>query len=246
VGKSFSSLLLIGLLLASGNVLAAEKAHWTYSGEGGPEHWATLTPEFSACNGKNQSPINLTEFIEAELPPIEFSYQAGANAILNNGHTVQVDYAAGSSISVDGIQFVLQQFHFHAPSENRINGKSYPLEAHLVHADGNGNLTVVALMFEEGKENKVLAKLWPLMPNSEGKQNALPDPLDVSNLLPSDRDYYRFNGSLTTPPCTEGVRWLVLKTPVSVSREQVAAFSKVMHHPNNRPIQPVNARLVLK
>lgn len=246
MGKCFSSLLLSSLLLASGTALAVETVHWTYSGEKGPEHWATLTPEFSACNGKNQSPINLTEFIEAELPPIEFFYQAGGNVISNNGHTVQVKYADGSSISVDGIQFVLQQFHFHAPSENHINGKSYPMEVHLVHADKSGNLAVVALMFEEGKENKALAKLWPLMPDSEGKQNALPDPFDVRDLLPSDRDYYRFNGSLTTPPCTEGVRWLVLKTPISVSKEQVAVFSKVMHHPNNRPIQPVYARPVLQ
>lgn len=244
--RSLVTFLLNGLLLACGTALAAETALWTYSGEKGPENWARGAPEFSSCSGKNQSPINLTGFIEADLEPIKFSYKAGGNLILNNGHAVQVNYAAGSSISVDGIQFVLKQFHFHAPSENRINGKSYAMEAHLVHEDKGGNPAVVALLFEEGKENKVLARLWPLMPESVGRQNVLPSLFNVAHLLPSKRDYYRYNGSLTTPPCTEGVRWLVLKTPVSASKEQVAAFSKVMQHPNNRPVQPVNARPVLQ
>ncbi len=220
--------------------------HWTYSGEEGPENWAKLAPEFGACAGKNQSPINLTNFIEANLKPIKFSYQVGGNEILNNGHTVQVNYAAGSSISVDDIQFDLKQFHFHAPSENHINGKSYTMEAHLVHADKDGNLVVVALMFKEGVENKVLAKIWPSIPKNAGEKNALPSPFAVAQLLPSNRDYYRFNGSLTTPPCTEGVRWLVIKQPVSASKEQVEAFSHVMHHSNNRPVQAVNARPVLQ
>lgn len=170
----------------------------------------------------------------------------GGNEILNNGHTVQVNYAAGSSISVDDIQFDLKQFHFHAPSENHINGKSYTMEAHLVHADKDGNLVVVALMFKEGVENKVLAKIWPSIPKNAGEKNALPSPFSVAQLLPSNRDYYRFNGSLTTPPCTEGVRWLVIKQPVSASKEQVEAFSHVMHHSNNRPVQAVNARPVLQ
>ena len=229
-----------------GSAFAADITHWTYSGKNGPENWAKITPEFGACNGKNQSPINLAGFIEADLKPIKFSYQAGGNEILNNGHTVQVNYSTGSSISVDGIQFDLKQFHFHAPSENHINGQSYPMEAHLVHADKNGNLAVVAIMFKEGAENNALASIWPLIPNNAAEQHALPSPFDVAQLLPSKRDYYRFNGSLTTPPCTEGVRWLVMKMPVPVSKEQVKAFSKVMHHPNNRPIQPVNARPVLQ
>ncbi len=124
------SILLGGVLFISGNSFAEGTTHWTYSGEEGPENWANLTPEFGACTGKNQSPINLTGFID--LKPIKISYQACGNEILNNGHTVQVNYAAGSSILVDGIQFHLEQFHFHAPSENHINGKSYAMEAHLV------------------------------------------------------------------------------------------------------------------
>jgi carbonic anhydrase len=235
-----------GALLFSGVVFAADTAHWSYSGEAGPENWAKLSPEFGACSGKNQTPINLTGFIEAELKPLKISYQPGGNEILNNGHTVQVNFGAGSSITLDGIQFELKQFHFHAPSENLIKGKSYPMEAHLVHADKDGNLAVVALMFKEGSENKVLKTIWPLIPLNAGEKTALSSPFAIARLLPSNKDYYRFNGSLTTPPCTEGVRWVVMKTPVSASQEQVEAFSHVMHHPNNRPVQAINARPVLK
>jgi carbonic anhydrase len=245
--KTFiQSVLLVGMLFTSGPAFAVDTTPWTYSGEKGPENWAELTPEFGACAGKNQSPINLTGFIKADLKPVIISYQAGGNQILNNGHTVQVNYTAGSSLSVDGIQFDLKQFHFHAPSENQINGKPYAMEAHLVHADQNGNLAVVALMFTEGAANEALAKIWPLIPKHAGETDALPSPFAVAQLLPLNHDYYRFNGSLTTPPCTEGVRWLVMKTPVSASKEQVAVFSHIMHYPNNRPVQPVNARPVLR
>ncbi|MFD2273331.1 carbonic anhydrase [Undibacterium arcticum] len=159
---------------------------------------------------------------------------------------MQINYAAGSSVTVDSIRFELKQFHFHAPSENLINGKSYPMEAHLVHADKDGNLAVIAVMFKEGAENKALSKIWPLMPKDAGETNALSSPVAAAALLPAKRDYYRFNGSLTTPPCSEGVRWLVMKQPITVSKAQVEAFSHVMHHPNNRPVQAVNSRTVLK
>ena len=244
--KTFVLSVLLACILLTAAAFAASTTHWTYSGEEGPENWAKLTPEFAACAGKNQSPINLTGFIKAALKPIKISYRAGGNEILNNGHTVQVDYAAGSCISVDGIQFELKQFHFHAPSENQINGKSYAMEAHLVHADKDGNLAVVAIMFTEGAKNKALAKIWPLIPKNAGEKSALQSPFAVAQLLPSNHDYYLYNGSLTTPPCTEGVRWLVMKTPVAASKEQVEAFAHVMHHPNNRPVQPVNARPVLQ
>lgn len=239
-------LLVSALLLTSVAAHAGGKVAWEYSGNKGPENWAKLSADFSACAGKNQSPIDLSGFIEADLAPIKFSYSAGGEQILNNGHTVQVNYAKGSSISIDGDTFKLLQFHFHAPSENHINGKSYPLEAHLVHADDKGNLAVVAVMFEEGAENPGLAAAWKAMPKKAGDKNALSPAIHVDTLLPSDRDYYRFNGSLTTPPCSEGVRWLVMKQPMTASAEQIKAFEHVMHHPNNRPIQAVNARPVLK
>jgi len=159
---------------------------------------------------------------------------------------VQVNAAPGSAIEVDGATFELRQFHFHAPSENLIDGKSFPLEAHLVHADKDGNLAVVAVMFDQGDANKALAAAWPQMPLHGGEKAALNLPVAPLELLPADRDYYRFNGSLTTPPCTEGVRWLVMKHAVSASAEQIAQFKHVMHHPNSRPVQAVNARPVLK
>ena len=244
--SSISIAVLGTALFTCGAAFAADSVPWTYSGEHGPDKWAQLSPEFAACNGKDQSPIDLTGFIRADLAPIRFSYRPGGQEIVNNGHTVQVNYGAGSSLTVDGIQFELKQFHFHAPSENRINGKSYPLEAHLVHADKNGNLAVVAVMYKQGAENKALAKLWPMIPG-EGEKGQLPSPFAAANLLPARHAYYRFSGSLTTPPCTEGVRWLVMKsTELSASKEQIEAFTHAMHHPNNRPVQPINARVVLK
>lgn len=236
-----------GLLLAAATATAGGGAHWGYSGHEGPGHWGELSPEYSACaEGKNQSPINLRAFAEAELAPIEFRYAGQATEILNNGHTVQANYSGGSSIVVDGQEFELKQFHFHAPSENQINGESFPMEAHLVHADADGNLAVVAVMFEAGASNAAIAKLWKDMPEHAGDKNALGAKVGAAELLPADRDYYRFNGSLTTPPCTEGVRWLVMKQPVSLSEGQVEAFAHVLHHPNNRPVQAVNARSILK
>ena len=225
---------------------ADEKSHWAYSGAEGPEHWGALSPDFIACStGKSQSPINLTDAVRSDLKPIEFHYQAGGNEIVNNGHTVQVNYAPGSRLSVDGRDFELKQFHFHAPSENLVNGKSYPLEAHLVHADKDGNLAVVAVMFVEGAENASLAHAWAHLPANVGEKVSLSS-VAVEGLLPSKRDYYRYDGSLTTPPCSEGVRWIVLKEPVTASPAQLEAFTHVMHHANNRPVQPLNARVVLQ
>ena len=236
----------VGLMLLSGSLYSAGGAQWEYSGKAGPDNWAKLSPEFSACAGKNQSPINLTGFIEAELKPIIFEYKGNSAEILNNGHTVQINVPPASTIAVDGVRFELKQFHFHAPSENLIDGKSFPMEVHLVHADKDGNLAVVAVLFSEGKANKTLASAWAKMPKKEGEKLSMSPGVSPLELLPPNRDYYRYNGSLTTPPCSEGVRWLVMKLPVSASKGQIEEFTHVMHHPNNRPVQPLNARPVLK
>jgi carbonic anhydrase len=221
--------------------------HWGYSGEAGPENWSKIDPKFAMCAlGRNQSPIDLRGFVESELKSLKFAYKAGAADIVNNGHTVQVDYAPGSSLTADGRTFELKQFHFHAPSENKVGGKQFPLEGHLVHADKDGNLAVVAVMFQAGAANPLLAKLWEKMPAKAGEKSALPAGLSVSQLLPADRAYYRFNGSLTTPPCSEGVWWFVMKNPASASKAQVEQFAKTLGFANNRPIQPVNARPVLR
>jgi len=234
-------------LLSSLSMAKESNAHWGYTGHGSPASWGEISPKYKMCGmGKNQSPINITTSLDADLAAIDPEYTSATNEILNNGHTVQVNVEAGSTLKVDGITFELKQFHFHTPSENHINGKSFPLEAHFVHADKDGNLAVLALMFEEGEENKVLSKVWKKMPKAANEKGVLKLSDISAALLPKNKDYYRFNGSLTTPPCSEGVRWLVLKTPVSVSKAQVEAFSHTMHHPNNRPIQATNARMIVK
>ena len=234
-------------LVASIAAHADQGTHWGYSGTEGPGHWGKLDPEFRACSeGKNQSPINLTGFIESDLTPLGIHYGAGGKEIINNGHSIQVNYAPGSKISVDGHEFELKQFHFHAPSENHINGNSYPMEAHLVHADENGKLAVIAVMFVEGPANQSIANAWSHMSGKAGDRQSLSSAVSAEGILPSNRDYYRFNGSLTTPPCSEGVWWLVMKETVTASKEQIEKFSQIMGYPNNRPIQPLNARPVLK
>ncbi|WP_432459940.1 MULTISPECIES: carbonic anhydrase [unclassified Agarivorans] len=238
---------LASALLISSTVIAQEGNHWGYTGHQGPEHWAELSPAFATCaSGVNQSPIDISDSVEGELAPLSFDYQVAGQQILNNGHAVQVNYAAGSKLSVDGHSFELKQFHFHAPSENTIEGQSFPMEAHFVHADAEGHLAVVAVMFEEGKTNPELAKAWAQLPHKTGEKFKLEQQVSALSLLPEDHDYYRFNGSLTTPPCSEGVVWLVMKQPVSASKQQIEQFVEVLHHPNNRPVQARNARVVIK
>ena len=242
-----SAALVSGILFATGLAWAGDKSHWEYSGHAGPEHWGELSPEFSLCgSGRNQTPIDLDAMIEAELAPIEFRYQAAGHEVINNGHTIQVNFDSGSGIAIDGRQFDLKQFHFHAPSENHIQGKSYALEGHLVHADKDGNLAVVAVMFEPGAANEVIYQAWKVMPEKAGGKSALGAKVSAEGLLPVQRDYYRFNGSLTTPPCSEGVRWLVMKEAMTASEAQIEQFAHVMHHPTNRPLQPLFARPVLQ
>lgn len=235
------------LTLLSAQSQASSGPHWGYVGETGPAHWGELDPKFSICAaGLNQSPIDIASTIEAELAPLAIAYASAGNEILNNGHTVQVNVMPGSTLSVDGKAFELKQFHFHTPSENTIDGKPFALEVHLVHADAEGHLAVIGVMFEEGGANPTIEALWQTMPQEAGAKQPLTTPADPATLLPEGRDYYRFNGSLTTPPCTEGVRWLVMKTPLTVSKAQVETFAAAVHGANNRPVQNVNARPVLR
>ena len=233
-------------LISAPAVFAADGAQWGYTGKESPEHWATLSPEFAACAGKNQSPINLTDFIEAELAPLTFEYKPGGYEVINNGHTIQVNYEDGSVFKVDGKSFGLKQFHFHAPSENLIDGKADPFEAHLVHVSDAGETAVVTVMYEEGKTNEALAAFWPQMPAKAGGSEKISSTVNALDLMPANQDYFRFNGSLTTPPCTESVRWFVFKEPVAIAKEQIETFAKLMGGDNNRPVQPVNARPVLQ
>jgi carbonic anhydrase len=221
-------------------------AHWGYEGHSGPEHWASLSKEFSTCgSGQRQSPIDINGGMSAGLTPIQFDYRPAQLDILNNGHTIQVNRGEGSSITVDGERFDLLQFHFHTPSENTVGGKPYDMEMHLVHKSAKGELAVVGVFLKAGAENAVLGKAWAHMPGHAGvKEQVAAVSINPAELLPADRSYSRFNGSLTTPPCSEGVNWLVMKTPVEVSTAQVKQFAKVVGH-NARPVQPLNKRFVL-
>ncbi len=245
VVSGFVSTLLSVTLLAEGH-----GTHWGYTGHEGAEHWGDLAPEYSMCKlGKSQSPINIDKKVLActsDSQKIKFNYTTASKEVVNNGHTIQVNIEDGSSINVDGIEFALKQVHFHTPSENQIEGQSFPLEAHFVHASKNGELAVVALMFEGGAANEFIKKTWEVMPKEADKTASLViSAKEMNELLPQNRDYYRFSGSLTTPPCSEGVRWLVLKKYATISAAQVEEFLHAVHHENNRPIQPINARKVM-
>ncbi len=171
--------------------------------------------------GRNQSLANRMGSIKAELPPLSLRYPANGDEVLNNGHTIQVNFKPGNVLTVGDHRYELKQFHFHEPSENQINGKSFPMEAHLVHADTEGNLAVVAMMIEAGRGNPTLGAVWSTMPDHENIKQALAQPVSAEGLLPSQRDCYEFNGWLTTPPCSEGVLWLVMKNPVSADAPQL-------------------------
>lgn len=223
----------------------SEKPHWEYSGDHGPSHWANIADEFSTCaTGKLQSPFNISADITASLPRLGLNYQAVPMKVINNGHTIQADQAGGGQLIVGGKSYDLLQFHFHAGSEYSIDGKSYPLEVHLVHASKSGELAVVGVMFEQGAANTELANIWANMPASKGENVVSDKSINVTNLLPMSKKYYRFMGSLTTPPCSEGVNWHMMSQPITASAAQIAAF-KAVYPMNARPLQDENNRLVV-
>lgn len=218
--------------------------HWDYEGAGGPENWSKLDPRNTACAiGQRQSPIDIKDGIKVDLEPIKFNYRPSTFRIVDNGHTVQV--AVGdSSISLTGKTYELVQFHFHRPSEEKINGQRFDMVVHLVHKSDEGQLAVVAVLLERGNENPFVQTLWNNLPLEKNLEVSPPGPIiDPMTLLPASRNYYTYMGSLTTPPCTEGVLWLVMKQPVQVSPDQINIFSRLYRN-NARPIQPVAGRLI--
>lgn len=221
------------------------KAHWGYAGLGAPENWAKIRPDYALCSaGKRQSPIDIRGGIKVDLEPIKFDYRRTHFRIVDNGHTVQVDVGEGSGITVMGRYWPLVQLHFHRPSEERINGKTYDMSVHLVHKDYDGSTAVIAVLLERGAEHPVIQTLWNHMPLEVGMEVLPPDAtIDLMGLLPEKRDYYTYMGSLTTPPCTEDVLWMVFKSPMQVSTEQIGIFARL--YPNNaRPVQPTHDRLI--
>lgn len=223
------------------------EVHWAYEGETGPQAWGKLKPDFNVCAiGNRQSPINIEEGATLQGPaePVQFAYVPSNASVVNNGHTIQVDVQGENSITVRGSNYRLLQFHFHTPSEEQINFKRYPMVAHLVHKNNEGQLAVVAVLLDDGASNPLIDKVWTYMPLDVGDRVRMPAGLlNLTELLPTDQRYYQFMGSLTTPPCTEGVLWMVLKQPVTISKAQYKLFTQL--YPNNaRPVQPVNGRPV--
>jgi carbonic anhydrase len=233
------------LLLSAGLPHAGFAQHWSYEGSTGPKSWGTLEHDYEACGlGKAQSPIDIRDDAAkpTALPAIQFDYRTSPLKIIDNGHSVQVNYAPGSSIALDGQRYELVQFHFHKPSEEKINGHQYPMVAHLVHKNQQGQLAVVAVLLATGPTSPLIKTLWQNLPNRKETEIAVPSvTINVADLLPSDHTYYTFTGSLTTPPCTEGVRWLVLKNPSFVSENEVARFGE-LYPMNARPVQALNGR----
>lgn len=246
MAKKLNGIMMALILLPA----VASASHWGYEGTTSPEHWGELDSAWGECQkGQNQSPVDIQHTFKAHINPLETHYTTSPDALLNNGHTIQASYSdtnTANTIELDNETFTLKQFHFHAPSENTINGKHYPLELHLVNQSSDGEIAVVAVMFEEGAINTELEKMWKVMPDHADKSTPLLTKIDVNKLMPTDKTHWRFTGSLTTPPCTEGVRWMVLKHPMTLSPEQLKQFTSVMHHANNRPVQKLHGRMILE
>ena len=241
------SLLLSTASAQDATATPAPLPHWTYEGEEGPAHWGALDPRYAACgSGRAQSPIDIKGPLPVNLTDIGFNYTPSALAIFNNGHTIQVNYDQGSSITYNEDVYQLVQFHFHHPSEHTLNGVPFAMELHLVHRDAAGNLAVVGVMLRQGSAtNDAYAAVFDHLPTTVSTAPGASDlKINAADLLPKDRLYTTYLGSLTTPPCTEGVRWLVLQTPVDLSAAQIEAFGKLFES-DARPVQPLNNRDLL-
>jgi carbonic anhydrase len=221
----------------------APDVHWGYEGDIGPDRWGDLCPEFAMCKtGRAQSPIDVPSSASANPADLIFDYHPSALHIVNNGHSIQANYDADSALRVDGQSYELLQFHFHNPSETTVDGVATPMELHLVHVNGSGEIAVVGVFLAEGAHNAAYAPVFDNMPPTVGEPVTVAGVrVDAAALLPADQTYWRWDGSLTTPPCTEGVKWFMLTAPVELSPNQIAAF-KALYTGNARPVQPMNGR----
>ena len=232
--------------LCGSGAFAAEGHQWSYEGAGGPDHWGDLDAASKVClTGSQQSPIDVERPIEADLPELKLQWAKSADTIVNNGHTIQLNVAPGSTLMLGDDEYKLVQFHFHRPSEHLVDGKRFPMEVHFVHQHSLGKLAVVGVLMSAGKENPAFNKVVATMPDKEGPAVKADPAIDPNGFLPDDLDYYRYNGSLTTPPCAETVAWLLLTDPIEVSEADVARFAK-LYAMNARPVQKDNRRFVLR
>jgi carbonic anhydrase len=242
----FLSIALILFFACSLPTLADEgiAPQWGYEGDLNPSAWGKISRDFATCDsGRAQSPIDIIATVTGQPVQIAFNYQSSPLNVANNGHSIQVNYAPGSTVSLDGEKYQLLQFHFHTPSEHHIAGKAAAMEVHLVHRNAAGKLAVVGVMINEGKENQSIGKIWQSIPPT-GKVNALDNTrIDAANLLPLNKSYYSYTGSLTTPPCSEGVNWAVLTEPITISTAQIQEF-KTLYPIDARPIRSKNTRKI--
>ncbi len=223
---------------------ATVQQHWHYDGDSGPGHWGKLNPAWAKCDsGQRQSPIDIRDGLRVDLEPINFEYKPARFNVLDNGHTVQVNVSTGNAMILTGRSYELVQFHFHLPSEERINGKGYPMVLHMLHKDLAGRLAMVAVLIEEGTTHQAVQQVWNNLPLEKNDPVVATASLDLARLLPSRREYFTYMGSLTTPPCSEGVLWVVMKEPIQLSSQQIAIFSR-LYPMNARPIQAQAGRLI--
>lgn len=222
----------------------ASEPVWGYSGPQGPEQWGKIKPEYSVCgSGKRQSPIDIRDGIKVTLDPIQFDYRPTAFRVLDTGRTVQVSVGAGNSITVNGRRYDLQRIEFRRPSEERVNGRQFEMSAHLVHKDMEGRLAVIAVLMDQGVDHPMVQLVWNSLPLEKHTDQSSSAMIDMVQMLPEHKQYQTYMGSLTAPPCTEGVLWMVMKQPVTLSREQIGVFSR-LYPMNARPIQPTSDRLI--
>ncbi|MBW4573611.1 MAG: carbonic anhydrase [Tolypothrix carrinoi HA7290-LM1] len=237
----------LGVSFPSRVSAVGHEVHWGYIGESGAQNWGNLSPEFQLCKtGIQQSPIDLHGSVPAQLEAIEINYKESPLRIVNNGHTIQVNYESGSSIKLDGETFNLVQFHFHDPSEHTIEKKLFDMELHLVHRSEAGALAVIGVLLKQGQHNAALQPIWDAFPNrNEPEQLVKTVKINAEQFLPKDRKIYRYFGSLTTPPCSQGVNWIVMQQPIEISQNQIQRFANLISI-DARPVQPLNNRFVLR
>ena len=222
----------------------ASPVQWGYEGAGAPENWARIDPRNSLCaSGQRQSPIDISDGIKVDVEPVRFDYRPSRFRIADTGRSIEV-FVGDMSFSLTGKTYTLQKITFHRPSEERIDGRRFDMSAHLIHKADDGQLAIIAVLIERGNENPFIQTLWNNLPLEKGLEVAPPAAtIDLESLLPTSRNYYTYMGSLTTPPCTEGVLWLVMKQPIQVSPQQIDIFSRLYRN-NARPVQPTNGRLI--
>lgn len=219
---------------------------WSYHGDNGPEHWGELTPEFRSCSlGLEQTPIDLDGAIRAEMGQLDISYSKVPVRVVNDGNTIQASCGPGCHTNIAGTRYDLVQFHFHHPSEHLVSGKSFQMECHFIHKSATGTVAAVAVFVTPGSANPALTPLWDVMPIKTGGEATPAGMFDPAALLPEARSYFRYAGSLTSPPCSEGVTWIVFASPIEASTAQIAQFAALFMN-NARPVQGRNRRFLLE